>query len=711
MRRRRSSALLAILLLSASTLQSGCGQDAAVRVGVVHRLVDAAIRDRVVVRPAALATRDDVTFASQTSAVARIPAATIGGDTRSVLAAYPVTWGGLLELRADDAGRFRAELSLGSFAAVGGRVAVVPHVRLGHSKSWEPLPTSVAPVSGARAEVQFEAGTAYAGKRLSLFTWVYAALVEKETSVDVPPLRLPRGAQLELSFGVMDAAREQGPVRFSVETCNAAGCKERFTKTLDPLSPEGAAWRDERIDLLDLADQEVSLRLLTRRLGNGSFSLPVWGDPRIIAPLPSTEPVPPNIVLLSIDTLRRDHLDVYGYERSTAPFMSERLATEGTVFEDMLAEATTTDPSHMTMLTSLPALVHGVKYSLEKATVPLATTAELLREHGYATAAITEDGPLARDRGFGIGFDRYVENKSGDLMLPEGHVTRTFGQAREHLSRVGDRPFFLFLHTFQVHSPYAPPREYAELFPTGETGMTATAMRAYDQEIRFVDDSIAALYEWMRSRGLLENTYFFLLSDHGEQFYEHGMQGHGTPPFEEVLRVPLIVTGPGVPRGRRNAAPLAHLDLLPTMLELAGAPLSAHAQGRSFAPLLRGEAATLPERPRISAGWTLPPGFAVPAYAVRSGSWKLMRVTRGDQTTDQLYDLAADPHERSDLSTRQSERVQNLSLLLARYEAQSAQLADALQQQAGRAGVPSEPAEALLDPEREEMLRALGYIE
>jgi arylsulfatase A-like enzyme len=698
-RRRRSSALLGVLLLTTTIQLGGCGRSSAPRFEVVYRLVDATIRYRAVVHPSVLATRDDMTFPSQTSSVAVIPVATIGDDTRSVMAAYPTAWGGLQELRFDAAGSVRALLSLGAYAAAGGRVAVVSHAKLGQSLSWEELPATVVPVSGSQAEVLLQAGPAYAGSELLLSTKVYPALAEKATSIEVPPLRLPRGAQLELSLGVMDAAREQGPVRFSVEACSTAGCSERFAATLDPLSPEGAGWKDERIDLLDLGDQEVSLRLLTRHIGQGSFSLPVWGEPQIVAPVDSRGPLPPSIILLSIDTLRRDHLDVYGYERATAPFVRERLAAEGMVFEDLLAEATTTAPSHMTMLTSLPALFHGVRFTSDEVEGPLATTAQLLRGRSYSTAAITEDGPLAREYGFGIGFDRYVENQSRDLMLPEGHVTRTFAQARGHLSRVGDRPFFLFLHTFQVHSPYAPPPEYAQLFETSETGARATAMRAYDQEIRFVDDAIASLYEWMRSRGLLENTYFFLLSDHGEQFYEHGMLGHGTPPFEEVLRVPLIVTGPGVPTGR-NASPLTHLDLLPTMLDLAGVPTPAAAHGRSFAALLRGEAMEPSERLRVSGSWTLPAGFSVPAFALRSGSWKLMRVTRDGKVIDRLYDLAADPSEQSDVGAREVIRRQALSHLLTRYQAEE-----------GRAGAPSEPRVAPLDPEREDMLRALGYIE
>ncbi|TFG96068.1 MAG: hypothetical protein E4H11_03995 [Myxococcales bacterium] len=190
----------------AATSLGGCGRTAAPRFGVVHRLVDAAILDRAVVHPPVLTTRDDTTFASQTSAVARIPAATIGSDTRSVMAAYPMTWGGLQELSFDAAGWVRAVLPLGAFAAAGGRVAVVSHVRLGHSLNWEEMPAAVVPFSGSSAEVLLQGGMAYAGSEFALSTKVYPALEEKETSVDVPPLRLPRGARLELSLGVMDAA-------------------------------------------------------------------------------------------------------------------------------------------------------------------------------------------------------------------------------------------------------------------------------------------------------------------------------------------------------------------------------------------------------------------------------------------------------------------------------------------------------------------------
>lgn len=701
--RHRTLPLAAFLLLI-----TGCWPDADPRLGVAVRLVDAAVRERAVVHPPVLATRDETTFPSQTSEAARIPTATIANDTRSVIATYPISWSESQDLRFDGSGSVRTALSLGPWAAAGGRVAVVTHVKPESSTQWEDLPAALVPVSGERAEVLFHGGIAYAGLRVALFSEVYPAPEDRDTRVELPPLHLPQGARLELSLGVLEAARDQGAVRFWVEACGRSGCSERFAATIDPLTREGARWRDELIDLTDLGDQEVSLRLHTRRVGAGAFSLPVWGDPKILAPAGSAEREAPSIVLLSIDTLRRDHLDVYGYPLPTAPFV-RRLAGEGMVFEDLISEAATTGPSHMTMFTSLPTLVHGVRSVGNQVTAPLSTTAELLRERGYATAAITEDGPLGREAGFGLGFDRYVENKSPHLLLPEGHVTHTFDQVRAHLARVGGRPFFLFLHTFQVHAPYAPPAEYVQLFEAGGPGAAAEAMRSYDQEIRFVDDQIAALHEWMRSRGLLDNTYFFLVSDHGEQFYEHGMLGHGTPPFEEVLRVPLIVTGPGVPRGR-NPTPLEHLDLLPTMLDLAGASIPATAQGRSFAPLLRGDSQGPRARPRVSASWALPAGFEAPAYAVRFGRWKLMRMTRDGERIERLYDLVADPEERNDVGDREPEQVEALALALDRYAWGSEQLAKNLRR--GSAGASAREARRPpLDPDREAMLRALGYIE
>jgi arylsulfatase A-like enzyme len=391
------------------------------------------------------------------------------------------------------------------------------------------------------------------------------------------------------------------------------------------------------------------------------------------------------------------------------------MAAHGVVFDGLIAEATTTDPSHMTMFTSLPASVHGVTRNFRTLTVPAVTLAETLRAHGYQTAAFTEDGPLAAQRGFAIGFDSYRENKSDDLIVPVGRVEDTFGQARQWLEQRGDRPFFLFLHTFQVHAPYRPPEVYRSLFDEREPASLSSSQRRtianYDREIRYVDDELGKLVVWMEQRGLGDhNTIWVVLSDHGEEFWEHGSLGHLALPHEELLRVPLIARGPGIARGVRRSDMVHHLDLMPTLLELAGAPVPDDAQGRSFAPRLRPKEAgggdPVP-RALLSASWVLPDGYVPPAFAVRIGSEKMMRRTEPGGVVETWYDLAADPHERD---PRKPVPARLRAAIEANENAATA-LRSQLRERAEAAARPAAPESAPLDPEREEMLRALGYIE
>jgi arylsulfatase A-like enzyme len=366
----------------------------------------------------------------------------------------------------------------------------------------------------------------------------------------------------------------------------------------------------------------------------------------------------------------------------------------------------------MTMFTSLPARVHGVTMQLEALDVPVTTLAESLRAAGYRTAAVTEDGPLAHDRGFGIGFDAYREHKSTNLMLPAGRVEDTFREGRVWLARNQDRPFFLFLHTFQVHAPYAPPEAYRSLFtepqPAARTPEQRRTIADYDREIRYVDDQLARLVRWTEEQGLGGDTIWIVLSDHGEEFWEHGSLGHGTLPYEEVLGVPLVVRGPGVARGVRRADPLHHLDLMPTLLELAGAKAPPGLQGRSFAASLREGAPPLegPARARASASWMLPPQLRPPALALRLGTDKLIRQQGAAGARELRFDLASDPHEQKPLPDP-------LPALRAALDAQeratSAVREDLVARAAAARSRPSAPV--VLDPEREQTLRALGYIE
>ena len=700
--------LLALALL----LSAACQPAERPRLAVVHRLVDPALRAGAEALPRELLTRDVATFPSQTSRAAQLPRATIADDTRHVLASFPQA---LLAYRTpaqlDAEGRLRVELPVPESLRDASALVLLAQLRTPDREAWQQPRPVLAPVEarGERRIARLAPADRFgaAGGAVELIAFGIRAS-ESGTSYATRPLEIPAGASLELALGVLPAAAAEGPVRFTLEACEDERCGTLLSEDVDPASPAGRAWVDRALDLSALAGTTRRLRFRTEhQAGGGAFTLPVWGDPLLLAPA-AAPAARPNLILLSIDTLRRDHLDLYGYFRETAPFL-RGLAAEGVLFDGLVAEAATTDPSHITMFTSLPAEVHGVRRLLEALDVPVTTLAERLREAGYRTAAFTENGPLAHDRGFAIGFDAYRENKSASVILPAGRVEDTFGQAREWLERNGDRPFFLFLHTFQVHAPYTPPASYRELFGEPEPAALSPEQRRtiadYDREIRYVDDQLAELVRFADGRGLGENTIWVVLSDHGEEFWEHGSLGHATLPYEEVLRVPLVVRGPGVTRSARRPDALHHLDLMPTLLELAGAPLPPEARGRSFAALLRegGEGnAALPTRALVSAAWMLPSGLEPPAFALRVGSEKLLQWRDTTGSHEHHFDLASDPAEERPTTSA-------TGALRERLAAHREAVASARAELAGRAA--GEAPAIRLDPEREETLRALGYIE
>ncbi len=696
----------------------GCSESAPPRFEVAYRLVEPALRRGALVEPASLLTRDTSTFAAQTSEAAGLPRATIDDESRHVLTApdhgslaYNVPMP--LSKRGKGAVALPVEGSLRSAS----RVVVLPRVRAEGQRSWLRSPPRLVALDAEKEKViaAFEVEVPSPRRRGPAALSATALRVEgPTTSYTTQPIPFPAGARLELGLGVLEAAADQGPVRFDIETCASDRCDGLFSEVLDPATPEGAVWNDRVIDLAPLGGKTRALRFRTEHLAGGEFSFPVWADPVVLAPAGRREKRP-NIVLLSIDTLRRDHLDLYGYFRETAPFLRTQMAARGVVFDGLVAEATTTDPSHMTMFTSLPALVHGVAGFFRGLAVPATTLAERLRAHGYQTAAFTEDGPLAGERGFAIGFDSYRENKSDDLLVPVGRVEDTFGQARRWLVQRADRPFFLFLHTFQVHAPYRPPEPYRALFDESEPASLTPSQRRtianYDREIRYVDDEVGKLVRWMEQRGIGDhNTIWIVLSDHGEEFWEHGSLGHLALPHEELLRVPLIVRGPGIARGARRSEAVHHLDLMPTVLELAGVPAPGDVQGQSFATRLRRgifTASAPAPRTLFSAAWALPRGYAPPAFAVRADAEKLMTWQEGESAVEAWFDLAADPRERNPRKAGPPE----LRSALDGYRLRATALAAELGERAGAAARSTASEPVPLDPEREEMLRALGYLE
>ena len=431
---------------------------------------------------------------------------------------------------------------------------------------------------------------------------------------------------------------------------------------------------------------------------------------------------PPNVLLISIDDLRPDRLGAYGYARDTSPAI-DSLARRGTVFENAFSAAPWTLPSHMSMMTSLYPSEHGINPTPtlrpEVRTLPVlpdrfVTLAERLREGGYTTAAFTNGTYVEGRLGFRQGFDRYLE------VRPLHAVPLLQREVLGWLRAEPRRPFFVFLHAFEVHQPFAPPeasiRELGEEPPAlrsfglleqglvrrGEQEVTphllATVGLLYDAGIRYTDGLIAAVVAELEARGELDRTLIVLTSDHGEEFYEHGSFGHGPTLYDEVLRVPFVWSGPGVARGRRLGAPASLLDIMPTILDLLGFPLEGQHSGVSVAPLLdpAADPAALREAgaPRVLYAETR--SFGGHRIAARRGSHKaILDLASGSL---ELYDLLPDPAETRDLSETMPSVARELRALLEAYrDARPAEAA---------------PAEVLaIDDETRSQLRALGYEE
>lgn len=452
----------------------------------------------------------------------------------------------------------------------------------------------------------------------------------------------------------------------------------------------------------------------------------------------------PNVVFVTVDTLRADHLGCYGYPRATSPFL-DTLAAEGTLCADATAAASWTKPATGTILTGLHPSRHGALYHGSMLNLPEGkqTLAEAFQERGYVTAGFVANPNLKKvfgfDRGFDVYFDSPVEDTVtlaclrgtwfGQLLMKllrhqfnwnyENDIARMNREVLPWLEKNHEQRFFLYAHYIDPHIPYDPPARYREEFAQDHGAVffnerkRLVGIDLYDGEIRYSDDGVKALVEKLQELGVWENTLFVFTSDHGEEFFEHDVLGHGFSLYQEVVHVPLILRGPGVPVGARIEAPVQILDLAATVLALAGSEKREFGDGNSFLGLL-GEAPA-------SAAVAPPPLYMESEFGqddsnqrafvftgVRSGKWKLV-LTEQNQffpPTDPrygreaLYDLATDPAERRNLFLEEHHQALLEGLLGPLREH-----AKFLQEQGFRDVPP-----AALTPEVEAGLKALGYI-
>ncbi len=418
---------------------------------------------------------------------------------------------------------------------------------------------------------------------------------------------------------------------------------------------------------------------------------------------------PPNLLLVSLDTTRGDHLSAYGYERRTTPNL-ERLAAEGVRFAEAYAPAPTTGPSHATLFTALAPITHRVVKNGRQLKPSLETLAERLAAAGWETAGFVSsyvlDARFGWDQGFGHWDDDFDVSTATTMVPAESGAEAFDRRATETTRRTlawldGDwkreRPFFLFVHYMDPHEPWVAPPQFVQRLRTpdlpadGISGMVAR----YDAEIAFVDHQLGVLLRALEKQGLAENTLVAVTADHGEGLLDHGELNHGTQLYEEQMRVPLLLRWPrGLPAGLVVEGPVSLVDLAPTLLDLAGVEVAGGApmQGQSLRPRIEGQAPSDEDAPVFLFR---PDNTEVPGeqYAVRVGSWKLI-VGPGDGARE-LFDLAADPEERNDLAAQETERVEALDARIREWL---------------RAHQRGDVVPDAVSQEDLERLRALGYV-
>lgn len=327
-------------------------------------------------------------------------------------------------------------------------------------------------------------------------------------------------------------------------------------------------------------------------------------------------------ILISIDTLRADHLGLYGYPRPTSPFL-DSLARRATVFEEAYAPFPSTLISHMSMFTGLHPREHGVFPPNSVLSPEVETLPEVFRRHGFRTAGFTEGGYVSGRFGFRRGFDEYVSRDRGSRHRP---LENTFRRGVGFLQSVGpDERFLLFLHTYAVHTPYDAPERYREPFwpgdpPPGAVPATGPALSRlnrtgerptkpaldwlvalYDAGIRQTDEVLSRFFADLSRLGLADEVTVVITSDHGEEFLDHGLFNH-TQVYRESLRVPLLVVHPDHRSAVRHEGVVELVDLAPTLYELARVAPGGRPSGESLAGLL-GRA--LPPLPGTAWGETM----------------------------------------------------------------------------------------------------------
>ena len=440
------------------------------------------------------------------------------------------------------------------------------------------------------------------------------------------------------------------------------------------LAAGGAAWSRR----LGSPDRAPRLRTSWRAVGLAALLAIVNLIPRALAGASDRTAGRPPVLLLVVDALRADHVAAYGYARPTTPAI-DALAKDAVLFRQAISQSTFTKTSVASLLTGRFPYEHGVYWGSRREgpgritsdvlAATETTLPEVLEAHGYLSAAWVQNTQLRSFMGFDQGFVAYHDQQGDIAEIHDRFLDWVAGPA-------GRQSFFAYLHYIDLHDPYRPEPPYDTLFGDGSRAYRdvdfaewgryleevrqgrrrvgpaeVAALKAlYDGQLRYVDEQIGRLLAALAERGLYEESLIVVTSDHGDAFLEHGDISHSNDPYDEVLRVPLLIKLPGGRFGGRVVPEQVRLtDVMPTVLDVLGLPVPEAVSGCSLVPLARGASPRIEARPdhcRIAIAEIAREG-SYPIVAIRTGRQKYIH---HEKHPDELYDLEADPGETRNLA-------------------------------------------------------------
>ena len=595
--------------------------------------------------------------------------------------------------------------------------ALTPYVFLDHLKD---------------AEVTLEdVGTNPSGSKLSdVFTLgsetrrALAAPFAARVSFEI---RVPPNAALRFAYGASTLGRPNllTATDYLVLVDDGDGEERLFSETLR--RSQANQWLPRDVDLSRFAGKTVRLTFATGRVRDKRpraerQMLPLWGNPALVDRSAVSEK--PDIILISIDCLRADHIGAYGYARETTPHL-DAFARKATLFENSITVSSYTLPTHAAMLTGLPPSLHGAILRRPIATsVPY--TPESLARSGYRTAAIVSAPFLSQSYGFHRGFHTY--------RATGGRAALIIDQALALLDEGRGRPQFFFLHLFDLHWPYSPPEAFRTRFgerpdditellelvrmrlPPKSRLQVEQTIALYDAELAYVDEELQRFFDALRKAGTWDNALVIVTADHGEAFYEHEDWDHGRPwrhetpgLYEEIVHVPLIVKWPGEPIGRKVPNLVSQMDVSPTMLEAAGIEPPTH-WATGLRRWVDGDAELgEPTRHMITEFVSSRrDGSAGLQIALRNQNTKYIATFRADTVAElrgtvpvreELYDLRNDPGEQRNLLEADNASPGPFRAALRSYLKSARELA------------PTAEDDIVPDEKLLKELRSLGYVE